>query len=130
MGTGTGIGRVRGLGSARSGAHHWWHQRVTAAANVLLMTWFVVSLFRLPSLDYEIVKQWLSSPFAAVPLALLVISVFYHLKLGLTVFIEDYVHDDALKVAALLLLNFYAIGGGALALFSILKIAVGGAAAA
>lgn len=130
MGTGTGIGRVRGLGSAKSGAHHWWHQRVTAASNVLLMTWFVVSLFRLPSLDYEIVTQWLSSPFAAVPMALLVISVFYHMKLGLQVFIEDYVHDDALKVAALILLNFYVIGGGALALFSILKIAVGGAAAA
>lgn len=129
MGTGTGIGRVRGLGSAKSGAHHWWHQRVTAAANVLLMTWFVVSVFRLPSFDYEVVRQWLSSPFAAVPMALLVISVFYHFKLGLQVFIEDYVHDDALKVAALLFLNFYVIGSGALALFSILKVAVGGAAA-
>ena len=129
MGTGTGIGRVRGLGSAKSGAHHWWHQRVTAAANVLLMTWFVVSLLRLPSFQYEIVTQWLASPFAAVPMALLVISVFYHLKLGLQVFIEDYVHDDALKVAALILLNFYVIGSGALALFSILKVAVGGAAA-
>lgn len=129
MGTGTGIGRVRGLGSAKSGAHHWWHQRVTAAANVLLMIWFVVSLLRLPSFDYEVVALWLASPFVAVPLALLVISVFYHFKLGLQVFIEDYVHDDALKVAALLLLNFYTIGGGALALFSILKVAVGGAAA-
>jgi succinate dehydrogenase / fumarate reductase membrane anchor subunit len=129
MGTGTGIGRVRGLGSAKSGAHHWWHQRVTAAANVLLMVWFVVSLLRLPSFHYEIVTQWLASPFAAVPMALLVISVFYHLKLGLQVFIEDYVHDDALKVAALILLNFYVIGSGALALFSILKVAVGGAAA-
>ena len=129
MGTGTGIGRVRGLGSAKSGAHHWWHQRVTAAANVLLMIWFVVSLLRLPSFEYETVAVWLASPFVAVPLALLVISVFYHFKLGLQVFIEDYVHDDALKVAALLLLNFYTIGGGALALFSILKVAVGGAAA-
>jgi succinate dehydrogenase / fumarate reductase, membrane anchor subunit len=129
MGTGTGIGRVRGLGSAKSGAHHWWHQRVTAAANVLLMVWFVVSLLRLPSFEYETVAVWLSSPFVAVPLALLVISVFYHFKLGLQVFIEDYVHDDALKVAALILLNFYTIGGGALALFSILKVGFGGAVA-
>ncbi len=60
-------------------------------------------------------------------MALLIISVFYHFRLGLQVFIEDYVHDDALKVAALVLLNFYMIGGGALALFSILKIALGGA---
>jgi succinate dehydrogenase / fumarate reductase membrane anchor subunit len=129
MGTGTGIGRVRGLGSAKSGAHHWWHQRLTAASNVLLMVWFVVSLLRLPAFDYATVVQWLASPFVAVPMALLVISVFYHLKLGLQVFIEDYVHDDARKVAALILLNFYTIGGGALALFSILKVAVGGAAA-
>jgi succinate dehydrogenase / fumarate reductase, membrane anchor subunit len=129
MGTGTGIGRVRGLGSAKSGAHHWWHQRVTAAANVLLMVWFVVSLLRMPSFEYQAVAVWLSSPFVAVPLALLVISVFYHFKLGLQVFIEDYVHEDAPKVAALILLNFYTIGGGALALFSILKVAVGGAAA-
>lgn len=129
MGTGTGIGRVRGLGSAKSGAHHWWHQRISAVSNLLLATWFVVSLLRLPSFDYPMVVQWLASPFAAVPMALFVISLFYHLKIGLQVVIEDYVHDDALKVAALILLNFYAIGGGALALFSILKVAVGGAAA-
>jgi succinate dehydrogenase / fumarate reductase membrane anchor subunit len=129
MGTGTGIGRVRGLGSAKSGAHHWWHQRLTAGSNLLLMSWFVVSLLRLPSLDYNIVTQWLSSPLAALPMALLVISVFYHFRLGLQVFIEDYVHDEALKLASIVLLNFYAIGAGAIALFCILKIALGGAAA-
>ena len=100
MGTGTGIGRVRGLGSAKSGAHHWWHQRLTAGSNLLLMLWFVVSLLRLPSLDYIVVTQWLSSPLAALPLALLVISVFYHFRLGLQVFIEAYVHDEARKLAS------------------------------
>jgi len=129
MGTGTGIGRVRGLGSAKSGAYHWWHQRLTAGSNLLLMLWFVVSLLRLPSLDYIVVTQWLSSPLAALPLALLVISVFYHFRLGLQVFIEDYVHDEALKLASIVLLNFYVIGAGATALFCILKIALGGAAA-
>jgi len=129
MGTGTGIGRVRGLGSAKSGAHHWWHQRVTAAGNIILVLWFVTSLLRLPSFEYDVVVEWLSSPIAAVPMALLVLSVFYHFRLGLQVFIEDYVHDAGPKVLALILLNFYVIGGGALALFSILKIALGGAAA-
>jgi len=129
MGRGTGIGRVRGLGSAKSGAHHWWHQRVTAVGNVLLMIWFVVSLLRLPSFQHDVVIQWLSSPLAAVPMVLLVLSVFYHFRLGLQVFIEDYVHDEGLKLGAIILLNFYVIGGGALALFSILKIALGGAAA-
>jgi len=124
MGRGTGIGRVRGLGSAKSGAHHWWHQRVTAVGNVLLMIWFVVSLLRLPSFQHDVVIQWLSSPLAAVPMVLLVLSVFYHFRLGLQVFIEDYVHDEGLKLGAIILLNFYVIGGGALALFSILKIAL------
>jgi succinate dehydrogenase / fumarate reductase membrane anchor subunit len=124
MGTGTGIGRVRGLGSARHGWQHWWHQRLTAAGNLILVLYFVVSLFRLPLHDHTTVVQWLSSPVTAVALILMTVSVFWHLRLGLQVFIEDYVHDDALRVAALVALNFYALGGGALAIFSILKIAL------
>jgi succinate dehydrogenase / fumarate reductase membrane anchor subunit len=124
MGTGTSIGRVRGLGSARSGVHHWWLQRVTAAGNLLLMLWFVVALLRLPDLHYKTVIGWIASPLAAVPLVLLVVSVFWHLRLGLQVFIEDYVHEEGSKVACIVALNFYAIGGGALAIFSILKIAL------
>lgn len=126
MGTGTGIGRVRGLGSAKHGSIHWWHQRLTAAGSLILLLWFVVSLLRLPVLDYVTVTTWLSSPFVAVALVLLTISVFWHLRLGLQVFIEDYVHDDALRVAAILALNFYAVGAAALAIFSVLKIAFGG----
>ncbi|ARS26590.1 succinate dehydrogenase, hydrophobic membrane anchor protein [Sphingomonas sp. KC8] len=126
MGTGTGIGRVRGLGSAKHGSLHWWHQRLTAVGNLILLLWFVVSLFRLPVLDYTTVVTWASSPFVAVALVLLTISVFWHLRIGLQVFIEDYVHDDAYRVAALLALNFYAVGAAALAIFSILKIAFGG----
>jgi succinate dehydrogenase / fumarate reductase membrane anchor subunit len=124
MGTGTGIGRVRGLGSARHGAMHWWHQRLTAAGNLILVLYFVVSLFRLPLHDHATIVAWLSSPVVAVALILMTVSVFWHLRLGLQVFIEDYVHDDALRVAALVALNFYAVGGGALAIFSILKIAL------
>lgn len=127
MGTGTGIGRVRGLGSARHGARHWWHQRLTAASNLALVLWFVVSLFRLPSLDHAAVVMWISSPLVAVGLVLLTISVFWHLRLGLQVFIEDYAHDEGARVALIVALNFYAAGGAALAIFSILKIAFGGA---
>lgn len=126
MGTGTGIGRVRGLGSARHGSIHWWHQRLTAAGNVILLLWFVVSILRLPALDYATVTAWISSPLVAVAIVLLTISVFWHLRLGLQVFIEDYVHEDALRVGALLALNFYAVGAAALAIFSVLKIAFGG----
>jgi succinate dehydrogenase / fumarate reductase membrane anchor subunit len=128
MGTGTGLGRVRGLGSAHEGPHHWWHQRVTAAANLLLLVWFVVSLARLPILDHQAVVLWLKSPFVAVPLVLLVISVFYHIRLGMQVFIEDYVHEEGSKIACLLILNAYCFVAGALCVFSILKIAFGGVA--
>jgi succinate dehydrogenase / fumarate reductase membrane anchor subunit len=127
MGNGTGIGRVRGLGSAKSGTHHWWMQRVTAAGNVILMLWFVGSLLTLPALDYETVIKWLSSPLVAVPMLLLVANVFWHFRLGLQVVIEDYQHDET-RVGLLILLNFYAIGLAALAIFSILKIAFRGAA--
>jgi succinate dehydrogenase / fumarate reductase membrane anchor subunit len=129
MGTGTGLGRVRGLGSAKHGSMHWWRQRVTAAGNLLLATWFVFSLIRLPSYDHTIILQWIGSPVVAVGLILLTISVFYHLRLGLQVIVEDYVHEEAGKVFFVLLLNFYAIAGAALAIFSILKIAFGGVAA-
>jgi succinate dehydrogenase / fumarate reductase, membrane anchor subunit len=126
MGTGTEIGRVRGLGSAKSGAHHWWTQRLTAGSNFLLIAWFLISLARLPAYDYATVTAWLSAPLAAVPMALLVASVFWHFRLGLQVVIEDYQHDET-RVVALVALNFYAMA--AFAIFSILKIAFTGGAA-
>ena len=89
MGNGTELGRVRGLGSAREGAHHWWHQRLTAGSNLVLMVWFFVSLARLPGLEYGLVHNWMASAWVAIPMALLVASVFYHARLGLQVLIEE-----------------------------------------
>ncbi|WP_299324357.1 succinate dehydrogenase, hydrophobic membrane anchor protein [Parasphingopyxis sp.] len=124
---GTGLGRVRGLGSAKQGTHHWWMQRLTAAGNVLLMSWFVVSLLRLPDLSHAVVTEWLSKPLVAIAMILLAGNVFWHLRLGLQVFIEDYVHNEASKLGLLVLLNFFAVGAGAIAIFSIARIAFGGA---
>lgn len=129
MGTGTRLGRVRGLGSARAGTHHWLNQRVTAVGNLILVIWLVVSALRLPGLDYEMVVNWLAQPLVAVPMILMLINLFYHLRLGLQVVIEDYVHDDALKFGAILLLNFYAIGAAALGIFAVARIAFTGGAA-
>jgi succinate dehydrogenase / fumarate reductase membrane anchor subunit len=126
MGAGTELGRVRGLGSAKEGVHHWWLQRVTAIANVALMIWFIASLVALPSLDYAAVVLWLRQPVAAVPMLLLIISVFWHFRLGVQVMIEDYVHG-ANRVLAMLALNFYALAGAAAAVFAVLKIALGAA---
>ncbi|MGI4880417.1 MAG: succinate dehydrogenase, hydrophobic membrane anchor protein [Janthinobacterium lividum] len=125
MGTGTEIGRVRGLGSAKSGVGHWWLQRVTAVSNLVLVLWFVTSLVRLPSLDYAATVTWLRQPVAAIPMLLLIVSVFYHFRLGVQVFIEDYLHREATKLLALLALNFYALGGAAAGVFAVLKIALG-----
>ena len=122
---GSEIKRVRGLGSAKHGAGHWWQQRMTAFVNLILMLWLVVSLVRLPNLDYGLVRGWMQSPFVAVPLALIVLNTFWHFKMGLQVVIEDYQHG-ASRVVFLGLLNIFTFGAGALALFSILKIAVTG----
>ncbi len=124
MGTGTELGRVRGLGAAKSGVGHWWLQRVTAVGNLILMLWFIASLLRLPALDYAGVVTWLRQPVAAVPMLLLILSVFWHFRLGMQVFIEDYLHVEGTKLLALLALNFYALAGGAAAVFAVLKIAL------
>ncbi len=126
METETPIGRVRGLGSARSGGHHWRLERMISAATLLLFIWLIVSLLRLPALGHENVVEWLSSPLAAVPMLLLIVTTFWHLKMGMQVIIEDYVHDEGNNFLSMLLLNFLTIGAGATALFAVLKIALGG----
>jgi succinate dehydrogenase / fumarate reductase membrane anchor subunit len=126
----TPIAQVRGLGSAREGGGHWWTERMTAVAALMLYTWLLVSLLRLGTLDYGTVSEWLRDPWAAVPMLLLVVTTFIHLKHGLQVVIEDYVHDEGNKFFTLLLLNFFAIGLGTLAVFSVLKLAFAAAAPA
>ncbi|MEY4270159.1 MAG: hypothetical protein RLZZ58_1375 [Pseudomonadota bacterium] len=123
MGNGTKLGQVRGLGSAQAGAHHWLHQRLTAIANLALLLWLIASLLRIDLGDHGAVTAWMARPLVAVPLMLMVASIFYHLRLGLQVLVEDYVHGEATKLLALVALNFYAIGGAAFGIFAIAKIA-------
>lgn len=128
MGNGTSIGKVRGLGSAHEGAHHWLLQRFTAVGNVVLMGWLIVSFVLLPDLNYETVRGWIASPVSASAMVLLVISTFWHARLGLQVLIEDYVQNSGTKFGLFALLNIAAFGGGALAIFSVASMAFGGAA--
>jgi len=123
---GTELARVRGLGSAKEGANHWWRQRMTAFVNVFLMLWLLASLMLLPDLGYQTVHGWMQAPTVAVPLALIAVNTFWHMKMGLQVVIEDYQHDET-RIVALGLLNLWTFGLGAIALFSILKIAFTGA---
>lgn len=119
----TPLGRVRGLGSAEAGAEHWWHERLTSIAAFLLFVWFIASLLRLPDLDHRTVALWLSSPLAAVPMILLIAATFWHLKMGLQVIVEDYVHEEGSKLFWITILNFLALIGAVTALFAVLKIA-------
>lgn len=129
MGSGTNIGKVRGLGSAKRGGEHWISQRTTAVGNLLLTTWLVASLLLMPNFDQGTLAQWLAQPTVAVPMILMLVSIFWHVRLGLQVLIEDYVHDEALKFGAMTLLNFYVVGATVFGIFTVAKLAFTGAAA-
>ena len=126
MGNGTRIGRVRGLGSAHEGAHHWLLQRFTAVGNLVLVLWLVFSLLTLPDYGYLTMASWLSSPLAATAMVLLILSTFWHARLGMQVMIEDYVHG-ANRFAAIVLLNLFFVAGGVFGIVSVIRIALGGA---
>jgi succinate dehydrogenase / fumarate reductase, membrane anchor subunit len=129
MGSGTNIGKVRGLGSAKHGGGHWISQRTSAVGNLLLTTWLVVSLLLMPNFDQGTLAQWLAQPTVAVPMILMLVSIFWHVRLGLQVLIEDYVHDDALKFGAITLLNFYVVASLVFGIFVVAKLAFTGAPA-
>lgn len=121
------IGRVLGLGAAKEGFSHWWLQRVTSVALVLLGLWFVTVLLRMPTFQYEFVVAWIAMPLNAVLLLLLIGTLVYHSQLGVQVVVEDYVHHHGLKVATMMLLTFAHVAVAALATFAVLRIAFGGA---
>ena len=120
---GTELGRVRGLGSAKEGAHHWWRQRVTAASNLFFLVWFMISILRLPGFDYASVHAWIGTGWVAVPLILMVLSICWHARLGLQVVIEDYQHDET-RVVWLIIAEFFLAAIAVTALFSILRAAL------
>jgi succinate dehydrogenase membrane anchor subunit len=121
----TPIARVRGLGSARSGTRHFWHQRLTALANVPLTIAFVVILVSLLGRGHAAVVQTLGSPLVGILMFLFIGSVTYHMKLGMQVIIEDYVHDETWKFAAIIANTFFAIAVAACCAYALLKISIG-----
>lgn len=119
------LGRARGLGSAKSGSHHWWVQRMTALALIPLSAWLAVSAALLSSQPYDIVRHWLTSPITAVLLTLTAVNMFYHAWLGLQVVIEDYISRKSTRVGLMIVLQGAVTLCGALCVFAILKISLG-----
>jgi succinate dehydrogenase / fumarate reductase membrane anchor subunit len=125
MGNGTSIGRVRGLGSAKHGSHHWLVQRFTAIGNVVTTVWFVASLLLLPNFNYITVHDWVTRPVPALALGLMIISTVWHARLGMQVMIEDYVHEAGAKFGVIALLNLAAFAAVGFGLLSVIRLALG-----
>ena len=120
----TPLARVRGLGSAKSGLHHWWHQRLTALAMVPLMLVTLAIVASLGTLDYDGAFSMMANPFVATLLLLLVVVGFYHAALGLQVVIEDYVGAEGVRMGLIIFVKMALFALAIVTLLSILKVAI------
>ena len=118
----TPLGRVRGLGSAHSGTDHFWRQRLTAVANVPLTIAFVVIVVGLLGRNHAAVVQILGSPLVAVVMLLFITSICVHMRIGMQVIIEDYVHDEKQKLFLLIANTFFTVAVGLASAFAILML--------
>jgi len=103
------LSRVRHLGSAKDGVHHWWMQRLTSVALALLTLWFVPSVVALVGADRAAVLAWLGSPATVALLALTIVAVFHHAQLGMQVVIDDYVPDEDWRLLAQIVVKLAAV---------------------
>lgn len=118
----TPLARVRGLGSAKSGTRAFWRQRLTAVANVPLSIAFVVIVVSLLGRNHAAVVQILGSPLIAVIMLLFIFSITTHMRIGMQVIIEDYVHDEGAKFLLLMANTFFTVAVGLAAAFAVLML--------
>lgn len=121
----TPLARVKGLGASGHGVEHWWIHRMTAVSNIPLIIAFVIIVAALAGSNYEQAISIISHPLVAIILILAVISVTNHMRLGMQIIIEDYVHDKGYKIAAVIANNFYAVVIAVACLYAILKVGLG-----
>lgn len=121
----TPLKNVRHLGSAKEGADHFWKQRVTGVANLFLGIFLIALIVKLAGADHAAVKATIANPLYGLPLMLLALSAAIHMRLGMQVIIEDYIHGEGLKLVLLMLNTFFAIAVGAASIFAVLKLSFG-----
>lgn len=120
------LGRVLGLGSASGGSGHWYHQRITAVALVILGLWFLASLAMLGAgAPHAAVVQWLGSPFPAAMAILLVVVGAYHALLGVRVVLEDYVGDKGTRTVTVVAVQFALAVAALVGVLAVLRLALG-----
>jgi succinate dehydrogenase / fumarate reductase membrane anchor subunit len=122
----TPLGKVRGLGSAKDGTGHFWSIRLSAVALIPLSLFAVGWLLSLRGAGYEAVRGSLAQPLVALPIGLFILVGLHHMRLGMQIIIEDYIHAEGGKLSLLVLNTFFTVAIGAAVVFSILKIAFGG----
>jgi succinate dehydrogenase / fumarate reductase membrane anchor subunit len=120
----TPLGKVRGLGSAKEGAHHFIVQRVTAIALIGLVPWFLVNLLSVARAPFETAQAFVAHPVNAILLLLLAGAAFWHMRLGLQVVVEDYIRKPMTKMALLILIGFVSVAATVAAAFAVLTLAV------
>ena len=120
----TPLSRVKGLGSAREGTSHFWHQRLTALLLIPLVLWIGFTIAALPA-DHAALVEWVRQPLVTLGLVLLVAAVFYHAKLGLQVVIEDYISSHARRTLVLLISSLLCLLAGVIGVLAVLKISFG-----
>jgi succinate dehydrogenase / fumarate reductase membrane anchor subunit len=121
----TPLARVKGLGAAGHGAEHWWLHRMTAVSNVPLIIAFTIIVASIAGRSYQEAVSIVSHPLIAIVLILAVVSVTNHMRLGMQIVIEDYVHDKGWKIVALIANNFYAVIIAVACLYGLIKVGLG-----
>ena len=126
----TPLGRVKGLGSSKSGTKHYWQQRVTAVSNIVTMTALLIILFMLMTRDWPAAIVFFGNPLVGLCVILALVSSSYHMWLGMQVVVEDYIHTEGLKLALLLANTFYAVLLGLAGIYAVIRLGLTGLLAA
>jgi succinate dehydrogenase / fumarate reductase, membrane anchor subunit len=121
----TSLARVRGLGTARAGTEHFWHQRVTAMANLVLLVFLIYTVIRLAGQPYEVMRAYFASPFVTVAALAFAISGTFHMRIGMQVIIEDYIHNEGTKMLLSMLNTFFAAAVALTCIVSLIKLSLG-----